>query len=122
MLVVLSMLERSWDLSMFSEELDWFDDSKAADASPWGNDFAASSRSCSAAIAAVVFSTLGTRRERVLRFFLLFCILRNNWEKSFQNFGLIQEELDKGILIANCLQSSSRTRLRKCNLLTDLIQ
>ena len=98
---------------MFPEELDWFNDSKIADLSLWGNDSAASSRSCSAVIAAVVSSTLGTRRERVLGLFLSFCILRNDWEKSFENFGLIQDELDKGLLIANCLQSSSRTRLRE---------
>ncbi len=40
----------------------------------------------------------------------------------FENFDLIQEELDKGLLIANYPQSSSRTRLKKCSLLTDLIQ
>ena len=107
---------------MFSEELDWFDDSTLADLSPWGNEFALSSRSCSAVIAAVVSSTLGIRLERESDLSLSFCILRNDWEKSFENFGLIQEELDKGLLIASCLQSSSRTRLRKCNLLSDLIQ
>jgi hypothetical protein len=63
---------------MFSEELDWFDDSKVADLSPWGNDSAVSSRSCSAVIAAVVSSTLGTRWEQGLEFFLSFCILRND--------------------------------------------
>jgi hypothetical protein len=107
---------------MFSVELDWFDVSKVADLSPWGNKFAVSSRSCSAVIAAVVSSTLGTRRERELDLFLSFYISRNDWKKSFENFDLIQEELDKGLSINNCLQSSSRTRLRKCDLLTDLIQ
>jgi hypothetical protein len=81
--------------------MDWFNDSKVADLSLWGNnDSAASSRSCSAVIAAVVSSTLGTRWERVLEFFLSFWILRNDWKKSFENFDLIQEELDKGLLIA----------------------
>ena len=75
-----------------------------------------------AVIAAVVSSTLRTLREQVLRFFLSFCIMRNDWEKSLENLDLIQEELEKGLLIANSLRSSSRTRLRKCNLLTDLIQ
>ncbi len=63
---------------MFTEELDWFNDSKVADLSLWGNDSAASSRFCSAVIAAVVSSTLGTLRERGLEFFLSFCILRND--------------------------------------------
>ncbi len=107
---------------MFTEELDCFDNSKAVDSVLWGNDSAAFSCSCSAMIAAVVSSTLGTLRERVLRFFLSFCIVRNDWEKSFENFDLIQEEIEKRLLIANCLLSSSRTRLKKFNLLTDLIQ
>jgi hypothetical protein len=107
---------------MFTQELDWFNDSKVADLSLWGNESAASSRSCSAVIAAVISSTLGTRREREVEFLLSFCILRNDWENSFENFDLIQEELDKGLLFANCFQSISRTRLRKCNLLTDLIR
>ncbi len=82
---------------MFLEELDWFDDSKVADLSPWGNESAVSSRSCSAVIAAMVSSTLRTRRERELDLFLSFCILRNDWKKSFENFDLIQEELDEGL-------------------------
>jgi hypothetical protein len=49
--------------------------------------------------AAVVSSTLRSRREREVELFLLFCISRNDWEKSFVNFDLIQEELDKGLLI-----------------------
>jgi hypothetical protein len=105
---------------MFSEELDFFEDSKAVNSSLWGNDSAVFSRSCFAVIAAVVSSTLGIL---VLRFFLSFCIVRNDWEKSFENFDLVQEELEKGLLIAKQLfRSSSRTRLKKCNLLTDLIQ
>ncbi len=51
-------------------------------------------------IAAVVSSTLGIRRERELDLFLSFCILRDDWKKSFENFDLIREELDKGLLIA----------------------
>jgi hypothetical protein len=77
---------------MFTEELDCFDDSKAADSSLWGNDSATFSRPCSAVIAAVVSSTLGNLRELVLRFFLSFCIVRNDWEKSFENFDLIQKD------------------------------
>ncbi len=86
---------------MFVEELDWFDVSRVANLLPWGNELAVSSRSCSASasavIAAVVSSTLGALRERGSDLFLSFCILRNDWEKSFENFGLIQEELDKGL-------------------------
>jgi hypothetical protein len=77
-----------------------FENSEVADLSPWGGEFATSSRSCSAVIAAVVSSTLRTRRERELDLFLSFCILRNDWKKSFESFDLIQEELDKGLLIA----------------------
>jgi hypothetical protein len=58
---------------MFSGELDCIDNSKAVDSSLWSNDSAA--RSCSAVIAAVVSSTLGTLRERVLRFFLVKILL-----------------------------------------------
>ncbi len=68
------------------------------------------------------FHSIRTWRGREVDFFLSFCILRNDWKKSFENFNLIQEELDKGLSIDNCLQSSSRTTLRKCDLLTDLIQ
>ena len=106
---------------MFSKELDWFCDFKVVDLLR-DNESTAPSRSCSAVIAAVVSSTLGTRRERELDLFLSFCILRNDWKKSFENFDLIQEELDKGLLFVNYRQASPRTRLRKCNLLPDLIQ
>jgi hypothetical protein len=84
---------------MFLEELACFENSEVADLSPWGDELAASSRSCSAVIAAVVSSTLRIRRERESDLSLSFCILRNDWEKSFENFGLIQEEFDKGLLI-----------------------
>ncbi len=119
----LPLLQRFLHCSAEGSELDCFENSEVADLSPWGDEFVAASRSCSAVIAAVVSSTLRTRRERESDLSLSFCILRNDWEKSFENFDLIEEELIRQRSFdCNCLQSSSRMRLRKFDLLAVLIQ